>query len=73
MSAADPEVQLIIISLEALRECFPAHLIYLMSGNVALAWDFNQNAGRILLKLPSGVSVQLNWCNEVAGPELGLA
>lgn len=49
-------VQLILIHYQKLRassrECVSAHLVGLMSGHIALAWDFNQSTGRILLKLP---------------------
>lgn len=48
---------------DSLRERIPAHLIYLMSGNVVLAWAFDRNAGRILLKLPNGVNALLDRCN----------
>lgn len=53
----------IVLRLETQREPVPAHLLFLVSGNIVLAWDFNQNAGRILLMLPNGVNVQLDGGN----------
>lgn len=59
-SAADPNS--LSQAQRLLERMCSARLIYPMSGNIVLAWDFNQNAGRILLKLPNGVNVQLDGC-----------